>query len=90
MTATRHRDMRQIVRNSDGGNDPAQHQCAVLNCQRFTLLGYVACRVHWLALPRDTRQILAEAFRQRLSRPDLYNEAVHIASRLVNVQAGTG
>jgi len=45
--------------------------------------GHVACRQHWLAVPRVVRQPLVEAFRERTSNPNRYARAVDVAEALV-------
>ena len=63
------------------------HTCCVIDCETETLLGFLACRDHWLALPRSTRYVLGLAFRRHDTDPDIYAEAVALARRLLNERA---
>lgn len=62
------------------------HECMVDGCEVLTLAGFLACREHWLALPRRTRWILGEAFRRHDTHPDVYDDAVALARQLLNEQ----
>lgn len=56
------------------------HPCCVNGCTNPTLVGFLACRTHWLALPRPTRHTLGVAFRHH---PELRDEATRIARQLL-------
>lgn len=63
------------------------HPCCVAGCTNDTLLGLLACREHWLSLPRSTRYVLGHAFRRHDTHPEIFNEAVALARRLLNENA---
>jgi hypothetical protein len=63
------------------------HECCVVDCTQVTLVGFLACRKHWMMLRGQTRSVLVEAFRRRHSDPEIYAEAVALARRLLNERA---
>lgn len=65
-----------------------RHDCCVPSCSAQTTPGWLACRDHYLQLPRSVRHTLREVFIRREQHPDLYDEAVAIATRLIITAAG--
>ena len=65
----------------------AGHKCSVTFCTHYTLPGFVACRRHYMRLPRRVRSQLADIFRQREQHPDVYEQAVELTRRLVQEAA---
>lgn len=59
------------------------HKCPIEECTILCSPGHVACRDHWLAIPKFERVPLIEAFRRRQSDPIGYQLAVGTAHRLL-------
>lgn len=58
--------------------------CAKTDCEVGVSPGHVLCRRHWLSLPTSRRDVLVEAFRQRVTEPALFAAAVVLTAELVN------
>jgi hypothetical protein len=61
----------------------AVHHCPVPGCPAHCTAGYVACRRHWLAIPKKHRHVLAEAFRARTRDAEAFTAAVTLTQQLV-------
>jgi hypothetical protein len=61
----------------------AAHRCPVPNCHAHCTAGHVACRRHWLAIPKKHRHVLAEAFRARTRDAATFTAAVTLTQQLV-------
>lgn len=63
------------------------HRCPVPTCPLHCSPGHVACRGHWLAIPKRQREVLREAFRARTSDPTTFTAAVAATQELVTTYA---
>jgi hypothetical protein len=61
----------------------AVHRCPVPGCPAHCTAGHVACRRHWLAIPKKHRGVLAEAFRARTSEAETFTAAVTLTQQLI-------
>ena len=51
-------------------------KCAVTDCPTGVSPGHIACRSHYLQIPKHLRDVLVEAFRARQSDPSTFARAV--------------
>jgi hypothetical protein len=58
------------------------HRCPVPDCPAHCSPGHVACRRHWLAIPKAHRGVLAKAFRVRTTDADVFTAAVTLTQQL--------
>jgi hypothetical protein len=59
------------------------HRCPVPGCPAHCTAGHVACRRHCLAIPKQHRHLLAEAFRARTRDAGTFTAAVTLTQQLV-------
>lgn len=62
---------------------PGVHDCPVPDCDVLVSPGLIACREHWLKIPRHRRLRLVPTFQQRTDDPAAFDTAVRIARELV-------
>lgn len=62
----------------------AAHPCPVTTCTALCSTGHAVCRSHWLGIPKADRAVLADAFRNRLTDPTRFAEAVALTADLAN------
>jgi hypothetical protein len=65
----------------------AAHRCPVPGCFVYCSPGHVACREHWLAIPKAKRRVLADAFRARTTDADTFTAAVTLTQQLATDHA---
>jgi hypothetical protein len=65
----------------------AVHRCPVPGCPAHCTAGHVACRRHWLAIPKRQRDVLAEAFRARTSDAAMFTAAVTLTQQFATEYA---
>lgn len=70
-------------RTTAARSQPGVHLCPGIDCRTLVSPGLIACREHWLTIPRPDRTVLADAFRQRTTNPVLYTEAIQLAHQLL-------
>ena len=63
------------------------HRCPVPGCPLHCSPGHVACRAHWLAIPKRQREVLRAAFRARTSNPTTFTAAITLTQELAATYA---
>jgi hypothetical protein len=71
-------------RTAQAQAQPGVHVCPGIGCRTLVPPGLIACRYHWLLIPRPDRAALGAAFRQRESNPPLFALAVATAKQLID------
>lgn len=78
---TLHPNTRRLVTADESPGDRAfretyLHQCAAAGCLWWIAKGFTVCEPHWLSIPVQEREVIAQGFRVRTQCPDVYQLAV--------------